>query len=921
MHTYPRLHWLTLPFGTNDHATSPEAQKNTSLHTIAASLASAKLDQTDKLQHEPEQLNGTDPLSSAFRRACSRLSDDQIKPLENTQGLQKLFEQLDGENEKSKETSPFRRGAQKLGPFLTVLGGGVGLATPLAALDPIAGNAFGIIQSVMKIAIGICGAEAKFQENDEAMLQRIPIIERCDDIWDYTRSLESPVDAILVRIYTGLFEFYFAAMDVVKGGSFFVNLQKSHFNDSLPGIVASFTANTDQLDKALYMEGIRMLLNSDSQNKEVDYYNSLQKRADKAFTWIVSTVDFREWLNESNSGRSKSSARFCILFGNMGSGKSVATSFVADFLVSHPALSGSLKPFVCVYYCKNDSETNKARNIYRSILSQILTRVVQLKARFMEWYKEAQTKNSLDELAYLVTLRTEKDNVASLADLEECMIDSAGLLELISSFVRIKDTAGSAIVRIVHQSLKELIIREAPEDWGSRDSGMSAKKKNREPMLHSNLLECCIKYLLLSDLEDKDLFPKDTLEVMEEQAYDREFLAHFDICTDETEAENQSLSPRPSTSGNVQTRDFDPEVAGFGKLFTYAACYWTKHLQHCSPSTLPSMDEVSKLSRHGSLTLRNWMEAYKRPAMTSSPQINLDVKDFDELVVAAHFGSHDLLTKFLESTSADSIGEESAAKPNLTMRDPAKQTDTALEEKWTGLLNQLTNHFISPMSTSSLSWANTLLCSASRQGCLPVITTLFASAPSNPPLTTALLAQTQTDSRYQSIGEAAFWNQPHTLHYLLEQQSHVDMTPHLQHLTQSPSGAADRNILHLAANSRNPDVFRMLCRAFPQGVNATTASGDTPLMLLVFARPASVEAVRVLLEVGAADVNFSPGGEWYSPLRTTVRAGDVAVVECLVKSGARVSEALVREGAGWRFRGKKWMGRGRGGWWRFWLGA
>ncbi|KAK1916238.1 hypothetical protein P3342_004055 [Pyrenophora teres f. teres] len=514
----------------------------------------------------------------------------------------------------------------------------------------------------MKIAIGICGAEAKFQENDEAMLQRIPIIERCDDIWDYTRSLESPVDAILVRIYTGLFEFYFAAMDVVKGGSFFVNLQKSHFNDSLPGIVASFTANTDQLDKALYMEGIRMLLNSDSQNKEVDYYNSLQKRADKAFTWIVSTVDFREWLNESNSGRSKSSARFCILFGNMGSGKSVATSFVADFLVSHPALSGSLKPFVCVYYCKNDSETNKARNIYRSILSQILTRVVQLKARFMEWYKEAQTKNSLDELAYLVTLRTEKDNVASLADLEECMIDSAGLLELISSFVRIKDTAGSAIVRIVHQSLKELIIREAPEDWGSRDSGMSAKKKNREPMLHSNLLECCIKYLLLSDLEDKDLFPKDTLEVMEEQAYDREFLAHFDICTDETEAENQSLSPRPSTSGNVQTRDFDPEVAGFGKLFTYAACYWTKHLQHCSPSTLPSMDEVSKLSRHGSLTLRNWMEAYKRPAMTSSPQINLDVKDFDELVVAAHFGSHDLLTKFLESTSADSIGEESAAK-------------------------------------------------------------------------------------------------------------------------------------------------------------------------------------------------------------------------------------------------------------------
>ena len=463
-----------------------------------------------------------------------------------------------------------------------------------------------------------------------------------------------------------------------------------------------------------------MLLNSGSQNKEVEYYNSFQQRADEACTWIVSMVDFREWLEDSNDGRSNPSSKFCVLFGNMGSGKSVTTGFVVDFLVSHPALSGSLKPFVCVYYCKNDNETNKARNIYRSILSQILTRMVQLKSRFTKWYKEAQTKNSLidptlddnalrdflvsvlrgfsrrlylvldgvdecdydnrdhilqffekfsghgapvnvflscrydesikhrlpsgrrilqmnaspdrdhiiaafhvnrilsrqpeeikefiikelakkaegsaiwlkmvleclrrphrggneikrdiqcmpppkslsklyqnlfeaaiggnsdaakveyaletlavsgrlltlDELACAVTLRIEEKNISSLSDLEGCMVDPTGLLELISPFVSIVDTAGDAIVRVVHQSLKDLIVREAPADWGSHGNVTSSNMEQRQSRLHSSLLKCCIKYLLLSDLEDKDLFPEEKLEAMEEQAYG-ELLIHI----------------------------------------------------------------------------------------------------------------------------------------------------------------------------------------------------------------------------------------------------------------------------------------------------------------------------------------------------------------------------------------------------------
>lgn len=71
--------------------------------------------------------------------------------MDENRGLQDLFEQLDNSDEKSKEESIFRRGVRRLRPILEGLGGGMNLVSPLAALDPIANNAFGIIQSVVKV--------------------------------------------------------------------------------------------------------------------------------------------------------------------------------------------------------------------------------------------------------------------------------------------------------------------------------------------------------------------------------------------------------------------------------------------------------------------------------------------------------------------------------------------------------------------------------------------------------------------------------------------------------------------------------------------------------------------------------------------------------------------------------------------------
>jgi ankyrin repeat protein len=396
---------------------------------------------------------------------------------------------------------------------------------------------------------------------------------------------------------------------------------------------------------------------------------------------------------------------------------------------------------------------------------------------------------------------------------------------------------------------------------------------------------------------------------------------------DENQA-NEPRSPNTFTSEQAQTRDFDPELAGFGKFFTYAACYWTEHFKQCSPDALPNVCDISKLARRGSLTLRNWMETYKRPSLTSSPQRNLNVEEFDELVVAAHFGSHAFLAKFLERRFEDNcIRDESSAKAVkwamqsgdltavkimlqnkslgkrlrsglflceiMTIWKYTTSTEKAIVDKWKELLEILVCEFLND-GASSYDWANTILCSAARQGCLPVIEILFEKASGEPELAKALLAETQNDTVYQSVGEAAFWGQANVIQYLLT-QDYVDISPHLHHRTisKNPSiGPSGRNVLHCAANSRNPDIFRILVKKFPSGVNEQTESGDTPLHILVFARPTSVEAVRVLVEIGRADVNLSPGGEWYSPLRTAIRAKNVEVCQLLASCGAHVDDAI-----------------------------
>ena len=101
--------------------------------------------------HSIVLLKETNPLSAAFERACLDRPEDQKVALRKAQGLHELFEQLERSNQKSSEESAFRRGVKRLTPTIGVIGGSMGFVGSLTALDPVANNAFGIVQSVMTV--------------------------------------------------------------------------------------------------------------------------------------------------------------------------------------------------------------------------------------------------------------------------------------------------------------------------------------------------------------------------------------------------------------------------------------------------------------------------------------------------------------------------------------------------------------------------------------------------------------------------------------------------------------------------------------------------------------------------------------------------------------------------------------------------
>ncbi len=154
-------------------------------------------------------------------------------------------------------------------------------------------------------------------------------------------------------------------------------------------------------------------LDSRGMNRQGLYHAHLQEiRADQACKFLLEDAAFIKWHRATDS-------RELVLLGDMGSGKSVAMSFLVDELRRRNEHQLP-QPKVCYFYCRH-GETSRPADIFSVLILSLLQQLPGTKKPFCEWYKKAasrgmepaadstkleewlqQTLETLDRTVYLV---------------------------------------------------------------------------------------------------------------------------------------------------------------------------------------------------------------------------------------------------------------------------------------------------------------------------------------------------------------------------------------------------------------------------------------------------------------------------------------------------------------------------------------
>jgi hypothetical protein len=110
-------------------------------------------------------------------------------------------------------------------------------------------------------------------------------------------------------------------------------------------------------------------------------------RADEACEFLLTHPNFIRWYRAPDSQR-------LAIFGEMGSGKTVAIAFLVDEL-NRRNEQQIPRPKVCYYYC-HDDEAGQVIHILSALVLALLEQLPGLKRTFYEWYKENQASGILD---------------------------------------------------------------------------------------------------------------------------------------------------------------------------------------------------------------------------------------------------------------------------------------------------------------------------------------------------------------------------------------------------------------------------------------------------------------------------------------------------------------------------------------------
>ncbi|KAF4991636.1 hypothetical protein FDECE_13984 [Fusarium decemcellulare] len=515
------------------------------------------------------------------------------------------------------------------------------------------------------------------------------------------------------------------------------------------------------------------------------------------------------------------------------------------------------------------------------------------------------------ELASAVFLNSRDSEIRTVAELDE-HADSISFLDLVRPFVStiIPKNGGQERLRLVHRSLAELIIKAPPGEWEVRGG---SSKKSRLPQLHGQLLQSCVKGLLLEDFADKDFF-----ESSADFYADLELRAFNGLFDDE---ENDSSVPNtPTTPFGVR---FDPANLGVGAFYAYAATCWTDHLPLSSPDLRPSASDLKALCRPRSNQLKNWIELCQRLYSSGEIQWVLPaVTKLDALVIAVLFDPEVSLEAILKCdfTTSDFLpGSVWTALEYLTSRNEPLVIRKLFEHDTLGpqlrcsaFLNNIAWDWgrVGPLSEAqSRIWQdmfvfavkhlreslwddiNDILCVACRKGCLPLVKALFMVAESDAEIRTAILTEKRTERKYtslkkghenfhQSVGEAAFWGHVDVVRFLCRQPG---IQRHVRYINRY-----SETVFHQAARNSDPEIFDILISAWPEGVKLVDENNDSALERLCFGRTSAstLESARVLLGTGRADAVCLPDEIIQKTLILAVQSGDVSLCQLLVVEGS-----------------------------------
>jgi NACHT domain len=122
-------------------------------------------------------------------------------------------------------------------------------------------------------------------------------------------------------------------------------------------------------------------------SRQSQHHADLQKiRSDEACDFLLTNANFINWYRDPNLQR-------LVVVGEMGSGKTVAMTFLVDELRRRNEHQIP-RPKVCCYYCRDDG-TGQSIYILSALILSLLTQLPGLKKPFFQWYQEVQASGIL----------------------------------------------------------------------------------------------------------------------------------------------------------------------------------------------------------------------------------------------------------------------------------------------------------------------------------------------------------------------------------------------------------------------------------------------------------------------------------------------------------------------------------------------